>query len=159
MVTIFVRKYKSLCSLDHTNLFKFHLYVVQILIKCMERLQTSDVSISSDNIKYTIRKWSFAIDLQLKLFCVTVANTDIGDLKSLHTFLKIHLYHMLVALETSSPTENIMASKRTNVIFVQVCPYLLGMMHYIILSNDARHGSLSPILLYVRLLPCQDVNR
>ena len=35
------------------------------------------------NIKLPI----FAVNLMLKLFCVTVANADIESLKSLHTFL------------------------------------------------------------------------
>ena len=59
-------------------------------------LLTSDVSISNGNIKYPIRTSIFAVNLKLKLFRVTVADADIGSLKSLHTFLKKYLYHLVV---------------------------------------------------------------
>ena len=65
----------------------------------MERLQTFNVSISNGNIKYPIGKSIFAVNLPLKLFPATVASTDIGSLKSLHTFLKKCLYHKLVKFE------------------------------------------------------------
>ena len=65
----------------------------------MKRFWTSNVSISNDNIKYPIGKSIFAVNLPLKLFPATVANADIGSLKSLHTFLKKCLYHMLVEFE------------------------------------------------------------
>ena len=54
----------------------------------MERLETSNVSISNGNIKCPIGKSIFAVNLPLKLFRATVANADIGSLKSFHTFLK-----------------------------------------------------------------------
>ena len=41
----------------------------------------------------------FALNLTLKLLCVTVADADIGSLKSLHTFLQKHLYPMLLKCE------------------------------------------------------------
>ena len=41
----------------------------------------------------------FTVNLLLKLFRATVDNADIGSLKSLHTFLKKYLYHMLVKFE------------------------------------------------------------
>ena len=41
----------------------------------------------SSNIKYPIGKSIFAANLPLKLFHSTVANADIGSLKSLHIFL------------------------------------------------------------------------
>ena len=66
---------------------------------CMERLWTSNVSISNGNIKYPIGKSIFAVNLPLKLFRATVANTDIGSLKSVHIFFKKCLYHMLVKFE------------------------------------------------------------
>ena len=53
----------------------------------MERLYTSNVSISNGNIKCPIGKSIFTVNLPLKLFRGTVANADIGSLKSLHTFL------------------------------------------------------------------------
>ena len=36
---------------------------------------------------------------KIKLFRVTVADTDIGSLKSLHTRINTYLYHMLVKFE------------------------------------------------------------
>ena len=53
----------------------------------MERLTTSNISIRNSKIKYPIGKSIFAVNLPLKLFPATVANADIGSLKSLHTFL------------------------------------------------------------------------
>ena len=61
--------------------------------------ETFNVSISNGNIKYPIGKSVFAVNLSLKLFPATVANADIRSLKSLHTFLKECLYHMLVKFE------------------------------------------------------------
>ena len=64
----------------------------------MERLLTSNVSkivtykIPDQKINFCSK---FAINL--KLFHATVANADIGSLKSLHTFLEI--YHMPVKFE------------------------------------------------------------
>ena len=57
------------------------------------------ISISSSNIKYPIGNSVFAVNLPLKLFHATIANADIGSLKSLHTFLTKCLYHMLVKCE------------------------------------------------------------
>ena len=50
----------------------------------MERLQTSNASISNRNIKYPSVKSIFAVNLTLKLFPATTANADIGSVKSLH---------------------------------------------------------------------------
>ena len=55
----------------------------------MERLDTSDVSMSNGNIRYPIGKSIFAVNLSSKLFSLTTANADVGSLKShLHTLLK-----------------------------------------------------------------------
>ena len=59
----------------------------------MQRLKTSNVSINNGNIKYPIGKSVFAVNLPLKLFSATVANADIGSLKSLHTSLKMFVPH------------------------------------------------------------------
>ena len=59
----------------------------------MERLKTFNVSISNGNIRHPIG------NLPLKLFPATVANADIRSPKSLHTFLKECLYHMLLKFE------------------------------------------------------------
>ena len=55
----------------------------------------SHCGISNGTMKYSIGKPIFAVYLPLKLFPATVANADIGSLKSLHTFLKTCLSHML----------------------------------------------------------------
>ena len=52
------------------------------------------------HLKYSIKTSFFAVNLTLKLFRVTVADADIGNLKSLHTFLSKYLYHMLVKFES-----------------------------------------------------------
>ena len=65
----------------------------------MERLKTSNVSISNCKIKYPIGKALFAVNLSLEVFSSTEANTDIGSVKSLHTFHETCLYHMLVQFE------------------------------------------------------------
>ena len=65
----------------------------------MEGLKTSNVSISNGNIKYPIGKPIFAENLPIKLSPATVANADIGGLKSLHTLFGKYLDHMLVEFE------------------------------------------------------------
>ena len=71
----------------------------------MERLKTSNVSIGNGNTIYPIGKSIFALDLPLKLFPATVANTDIESIKYKVSpyrrppFLKKCLYHMLVKFE------------------------------------------------------------
>ena len=62
----------------------------------MERLY---VRISNGNIKYPIGKLIFAVNLLLKLSPATVANADIGSLKSLHTLFDTYLDHMMVKFE------------------------------------------------------------
>ena len=44
------------------------------------------------------RKTNFCSKFTVKLFSATVANDDIGSLKSLHTLLNKYLDHMLVNL-------------------------------------------------------------
>ena len=66
----------------------------------MERLKTSDVSISNRNIKCPIGKSIFAVILPLKLFRVAVANVDIGNLSpSIHSLKMFVAYRMLVKFE------------------------------------------------------------
>ena len=50
-------------------------------------------------MKYPIEKSIFAVNLPLKLFPLTVANADIGSLKSLHKLFDKYLDHMLVKFE------------------------------------------------------------
>ena len=80
-LTIFCQKAQKFCIV--------RTFVVQILIKwCKERLWTSNVSISNDNIKCPIGKSIFCSNFAIKTFRATVANADLGSLKFLHTFLK-----------------------------------------------------------------------
>ena len=114
MVTIFAKKSSKmcifltirLCSSLNSMCFKY-------LSKwCMERLKTSNVSISNGNIKFRVGKSIFAVSLPLKLFLATVANTYIGSLKSLHTLFDTYLDHMLVIFEPNRFVRNV-----HNVIF------------------------------------------
>ena len=73
--------------------------MVQYLSKGMERLQTSNVSISNGTIKHPVEKSIFAVNLPLNISPATVANADVGSLKSLHTFFDKYLEHMLVEFE------------------------------------------------------------
>ena len=85
----FVKKLKISCSLYYTILFKFHLHVVQTFSKeCMERLPMSALA--------TVVRKSFNDNLA---FYVTIAETDIGSLKSHHTLFDKYLDHMLVKFE------------------------------------------------------------
>ena len=59
----------------------------------------SNVSISNGNIKYPIGKSIFAVNLPSKLSPATVANVDVGSLKSLHTLFDKYLNHILVKFE------------------------------------------------------------
>ena len=45
------------------------------------------------------RKINFAVNLLLKLFLATVANSETGNLKSPHTLFDTYLDHMLVKFE------------------------------------------------------------
>ena len=66
----------------------------------MERLYTSNVSISNGDIKYVSGKSIFAVTLSLKFFTATViANADIKSLNSLHILFYKYLDHMLVKFE------------------------------------------------------------
>ena len=73
----------------------------------MERLLTSNVSISNGNIKCPIGKSIFAVNLTLKLFRATVSNADTGSLKSLHTLFDMYMNHMLVKFEQNRMVQNI----------------------------------------------------
>ena len=53
---------------------------------------------TSAMVIYPIGKSIVAVNLALKLFPATVANADIGSLKSLHTLFDKYLDHMLVNL-------------------------------------------------------------
>ena len=65
----------------------------------MERLLTSNVSISNDSVKYPSGKSVSALNLPLKLFPATVANANIGSLKSVCSLFAKYLDHMLGKFE------------------------------------------------------------
>ena len=97
-IFFFDKKLKILCSLNHTILFKFHKHMVQIFLKeCMERLSMSalaTVARKSFNGKFTAK-----IKFSDRVVHVTIADADIGSLKSLHTLFDKYLDHMLVKFE------------------------------------------------------------
>ena len=81
----------------------------------------SNVSISNGNLTCSIEKSIFVVSLQLKLFRTKVANADVGSLKSLHTFLKKCLCHMLVKFEQNrmvQSTRNFELFEKTNGFFI-----------------------------------------
>ena len=65
----------------------------------MERLFTSNVSVSNGNIKCPIGKSTSAVNLSLKLFLAAVANADKRSLKSLYTLFNAYLDHMMAKFE------------------------------------------------------------
>ena len=65
------------------------------------------------------RKVNFGVDLPLKLFRATVANADIGSLKSLHTFLTKCLYHMLVKFEQNRMVQTTRNFELFDIFFYQ----------------------------------------
>ena len=74
--------------------------MVQILIKCVWRdFRLPMLASANGNIKYLIGKSIFAVNLPLKLSPATVANADIGILKSLHTLFDKYLDYILVKFE------------------------------------------------------------
>ena len=70
------------------------------------------------NIKYPIEKSIFAVNFLLKLLPATIANADIGSLKSLNTLFDKYLDHMLVKFEQNymvQTTRNLwLFDKKTN---------------------------------------------
>ena len=73
----------------------------------MERLLTSNVSISNGNIKFQIGKSNFALNLPFKLFPATVANADIESPKSFHTLFDKCSDYMLVKFDQNRMVQNI----------------------------------------------------
>ena len=73
----------------------------------MERLQTSNVSVSNGNLKYPIGKSIFAVNLPLKLYRATFPNSNTESLKSLHTLLDTYLDYMLEKFEPYLIVQNI----------------------------------------------------
>ena len=51
------------------------------------------------NVRYPSGKSIFTVNLPLELFSATIANTDIGSQKPLHTLFDKYLDHMLVKFE------------------------------------------------------------
>ena len=81
----------------------------------MERHWNSNVSI---NINCPIGKSIFAVNLTLKLLRATVANTDIGSLKFLHTLLDTYLDYVLMQFKQRTnqaiPLESELTEKSTS---------------------------------------------
>ena len=95
LLTIFLSKSTKFCMVqtirfcsNSTSMWsKYHIiYGESLDFQCQHH---------NANIKCPIGKSIFAINLPLKLFRATIANADLGSLKSLHTFLEDCLY-MLV---------------------------------------------------------------
>ena len=53
------------------------------------------------------QKIIFSVNLALKLFRATVANADIGSLKSLHALFDTYLDHMLANFEPKRIVQNV----------------------------------------------------
>ena len=66
------------------------------------------------------RKTNFCGKFAIKLFRATVANADIKSLKSLHTFLKQCLYHMIVKFEQNRMVQT---SQNFELLTKRVCLY------------------------------------
>ena len=73
----------------------------------MERLKTSNVSVSNGNLKYPIRKSIFAVNLPSKLFRATIANANTTSLKSLLTLFDTNLDYMLAKSEPNRTVRNV----------------------------------------------------
>ena len=77
---------KLLCCSDHIILFKFHQHVVQIFLRKLWRhfrllmSALATVTWKSFNGKFTRKNW-----FSDQVFCVAIADADIGSLESLHT--------------------------------------------------------------------------
>ena len=78
---------------------------------------TSNVSISYGYIKCPFDKPIFVVNLQLKLFRATVANTDTESLTSLHILFDTYLNNMLAKFESNQKVQNLdlFDQKRTDV--------------------------------------------
>ena len=73
----------------------------------MERLQTSNVSVSNGTLKYPIGKSIFGVNLPLKLFRASVANANTESLKSLHILFDTYLDYMLAKFEPNRIVRNV----------------------------------------------------
>ena len=102
-ITIFFLPKSSKFCVFYTIRFYSNLTSIQskYFKKCMERLYTSNVSVTNSNIKCSIGKSIFAVNLPLKLFRATISNADTGSLKSLHALFDIHLDRMLAKFEST----------------------------------------------------------
>ena len=73
--------------------------MVQTFFKeCMERLYTSNVSISNGSTEEFLWQIYFKNCFSDRAFYVTIADVDIGSQKSLHTLFDKYLDHMQVNL-------------------------------------------------------------
>ena len=67
----------------------------------------SNVSVSNGNIKCPVGKSICAVNLPLKLFCATIADTDAGCLMSPHILFDTCLDHLLAKFESNCMIPNI----------------------------------------------------
>ena len=73
----------------------------------MKRLLTFNVSVSNANLKYSIGKSIFVVNLPLKIFRATVANDNTESLKSFNTLFDTYLDYMLAEFESNSIVGNV----------------------------------------------------
>ena len=73
----------------------------------MEKLNTSNVSVSNGNLKYPIVKINFYSKFAFKTFPCYVANTNTESLKSLHTLFDTYLDYMLAKIEANCTVRNV----------------------------------------------------
>ena len=64
----------------------------------MERLKTSNVTISNGNMDEFNSKFTAKIDFSDRVFYIIITDADIGSLKSLHTLFERYLNHMLAKI-------------------------------------------------------------
>ena len=73
----------------------------------MERLQTSNFSVSNGNLKYPFGKSIFAVNFPLRFFRTTIANANTESLRSLHTLFDTYFDYMLAKFERNRAVRNV----------------------------------------------------
>ena len=84
--------------MHYTILFKFHQHALQRYCKeCVERLETSNVSINNGSTEEFERQIYYKIIIPMGISCNHLfTDADIGSVKSLHTLFDKNLDHTLV---------------------------------------------------------------
>ena len=105
---LFVKKLKISCNFDHTILFKFHWHVVQTFSRNVWRDFALTMSaLAAVAGKSFNGKFNEKIDFPIGYFYVTLADADIGSLKSLHTLFGKYLDYILVKSEQNRIVQTI----------------------------------------------------